>query len=141
LGGVVAVAALARIGPRRHQTLDEEAASNSGRSKSVRGWLERAVSRRLAPSAYRAWIILQTPNVIKRRLYWRPFFMLTLLIVILVILLVSGGGFYGRRASWGSRGYLGLVMLVLVVILAVWVLNELLMPPLPMPAGVPSISK
>jgi len=67
--------------------------------------------------------------------------MLTLLILILVIFLVSGGGFYGRRANWGPRGFLGLVMLVLVVILAVWVLNELLMPPLPMPAGVPSISK
>jgi len=72
--------------------------------------------------------------------------------VILLILLVSGGGLYGRRAGWGStglmgrsgfgpRGVLGIVLLILIVILAIWVLNELLMPPLPMPAGVPSISK
>ena len=78
--------------------------------------------------------------------------MLTLLVVILLVLLVSGGGFYGRRAGWGSagflgrsnfgpRGLLGIILLVLIVILAIWVLNELLMPPLPMPAGVPSISK
>ncbi len=67
--------------------------------------------------------------------------MITLLIVILVILLMSGGGYYGRRANWGSRGFLSLLVVVLVVVLAVWTLNELLMPPLPMPAGVPSISK
>ena len=68
--------------------------------------------------------------------------MLTLIVVILVILLLGGGGgFYGRRASWGPRGFVGLLLLVLVVILAIWVLNELLMPPLPMPAGVPSITK
>jgi hypothetical protein len=67
--------------------------------------------------------------------------MLTLLVVILVILFVTGGGFYGRRANWGPRGFVGLLLLVLIVVLAIWVLNELLMPPLPMPAGVPSITK
>jgi hypothetical protein len=30
---------------------------------------------------------------------------------------------------------------VLIVVLAIWVVNELLMPPLPMPQGVPSITK
>ncbi len=67
--------------------------------------------------------------------------MFTLLVVVLVILFATGGGFYGRRASWGPRGFVGLLLLVLVVILAVWALNELLLPPLPMLANPPSISK
>jgi hypothetical protein len=67
--------------------------------------------------------------------------MYTLLVVILVILLVTGGGFYGRRANWGPRGFVGLLLLVLVAILAIWAINELLMPPLPMLVNPPSISK
>ena len=68
--------------------------------------------------------------------------MLLLLIIILVLLLAGGGGFYGRRAGWGPRRYgVGLIVLVLVVILLVWLFNELLLPPLPMPAGVPSITR
>ena len=67
--------------------------------------------------------------------------MLLLIIIVLVVLMASGGGYYGRRANWGSRGFLSLVLLILVVILAVWVLNELLLPPVPMPAGVPPINK
>jgi hypothetical protein len=66
--------------------------------------------------------------------------MITLIVVILVVLLVSGGGFYGRRASWGPRGFVGLLLLVLVVILAIWAINELLLPPLPMLVNPPSIS-
>lgn len=65
--------------------------------------------------------------------------MIVLVILVLVILL-GGGGAYGRRAGWGPRGYgLGLVLTVLIVIALIWAFNELLMPPLPMPAGTPSI--
>lgn len=68
--------------------------------------------------------------------------MILVLIIILVLLLAGGGGFYGRRAGWGPRGYgVGLIVLLLVVIALVWLLNELLLPPLPMPAGVPPIMK
>ncbi len=65
--------------------------------------------------------------------------MLTLVVVILVILLATGGGFYGRRPNWGPRGFAGLLLLGLIVVLAVWTLNELLMPPLPMIAAPPSL--
>jgi hypothetical protein len=61
-----------------------------------------------------------------------------LLIVILVVLLLSGG-FYGRRAGWAPRNFAGLLVTVLLVILLIWIVNELIMPPLPMPQGVPSI--
>jgi len=62
-----------------------------------------------------------------------------LLIVIVVLLLGGGGGFYGRRAGWGQRGFGGLLVTVLIVVLLIWAVNELMMPPLPMPAGAPSI--
>lgn len=62
-----------------------------------------------------------------------------LLLVVIILLLLFGGGFYGRRSGWGPRGFGGLVLTVLLIILLVWVANELLMPPLPMPAGVPPI--
>lgn len=66
--------------------------------------------------------------------------MLTLLLIIVILLLFGGGGGYcGRRAGWGPRGVGGLVVTVLIVILLIWVVNELLMPPIPMPEGVPSI--
>jgi hypothetical protein len=74
-------------------------------------------------------------------LHRRRLRMLTLLIIILLIVLFSGGGYYGRRANWGTRGYSGLVLLVVAVILAVWALNELLLPTLPMPQGVAPINK
>lgn len=68
--------------------------------------------------------------------------MLLTLVIVVVLILLLGGGLYGRRAGWGARGYgLGLVLTVLIVIALVWSLNELLMPPLPMPAGTPSIMK
>jgi hypothetical protein len=67
--------------------------------------------------------------------------MFTLLVVILVVLLVTGGGAYGRRANWGPRGFVGLLLLVLIVILAIWAINEALMPPLPMLDNPPAISK
>lgn len=63
------------------------------------------------------------------------------LIIVVLLLLAGGGGFYGRRAGWGVQRFLGLLVAVLVVILLIWVVNELLMPPLPMPQGVPSIIK
>jgi hypothetical protein len=66
--------------------------------------------------------------------------MLVLILIIVVLLLFGGGGgFYGRRAGWGRQGFVGLLIAVLLVILLIWVFNELLMPPLPMPQGVPSI--
>lgn len=66
--------------------------------------------------------------------------LLVLLIIIVLLLLLGGGGYYGRRAGWGPRGYgLGLVLTVLIIIALVWALNEALMPPVPMPAGTPSI--
>ena len=67
--------------------------------------------------------------------------MVLLLILVIILLLVGGGGYYGRRLRWGSRGFAGLIVAVLIVVVLVWALNEVLMPPLPMPAGVPSISK
>ncbi len=54
-----------------------------------------------------------------------------LILILIVILLLSGGGFYGRRSGWGPRGFGGLLLAVLLVILLVWVVNELIMPPLP----------
>ena len=39
----------------------------------------------------------------------------------------------------GPRGFGGLLVAVLIVVLLIWVVNELIMPPLPLPAGVPSI--
>jgi hypothetical protein len=68
--------------------------------------------------------------------------MLILLVIIVVLLVLGGGGFYGRRAGWGPRGYgLGLVLTVLIIIALIWALNEVLMPPVPMPAGTPSIMR
>jgi hypothetical protein len=65
-----------------------------------------------------------------------------ILLIIVILILLGGGGYYGRRAGWGPRGYgLGLVLTVLIIVLLVWTLNEALMPPLPMPAGTPSIIK
>jgi hypothetical protein len=65
--------------------------------------------------------------------------MLLLVLIILVLLLFGGGGFYGRRAGWGPRNFVGLIVAVLLVILLIWVANELIMPQPPMPQGVPSI--
>jgi hypothetical protein len=69
--------------------------------------------------------------------------MLLLVLLILVILLVAGGGgYYGRQARWGVRGYSsGLIVMILIIILLVWAVNEITMPPLPMPAGTPSIMR
>jgi hypothetical protein len=67
--------------------------------------------------------------------------MLLILLIIVILLLFGGGGFHGRRAGWGPRGFGGLLVGALIVILLVWVVNELIMPPLPMPAGTPSIIK
>jgi hypothetical protein len=68
--------------------------------------------------------------------------MLLVLVIVIVLVLLLGGGTYGRRAGWGPRGYgLGLVLTILIIVALVWSLNELLMPPLPMPAGTPSIMK
>jgi hypothetical protein len=67
--------------------------------------------------------------------------MLVLVLILLVLLLFGGGGFYGRRAGWGPRNFVGLLVTVLLVILLIWIVNELMMPPLPMPQGVPSIIK
>lgn len=66
--------------------------------------------------------------------------MLTILLIIVVLLLFGGGGgYYGRRAGWGRRGFGGLLLTALILVLLIWVVNELIMPPLPMPEGVPSI--
>jgi hypothetical protein len=65
--------------------------------------------------------------------------MLTILLIIIVLLLFGGGGFYGQRAGWGPRGFGGLLVTVLIVVLLIWIVNELIMPPLPMPEGAPSI--
>ena len=67
--------------------------------------------------------------------------MVLLLILVIILLLVGGGGYYGRRLSWSPRGFAGLLVTVLIVVILVWALNDVLMPPVPMPAGVPSISK
>jgi hypothetical protein len=68
--------------------------------------------------------------------------MLVLLLIILVLVVLGGGGFYGRRAGWGPRGYgLGLVLTVLIIIALIWALNEVLMPPVAMPSGTPSIMR
>lgn len=67
--------------------------------------------------------------------------MLLILMIIVVLLLFGGGGFYGRRAGWGPREFGGLLFTVLMVILLIWVVNELIMPPLPMPVGAPSIMR
>jgi hypothetical protein len=68
--------------------------------------------------------------------------MLVLLLIVLLVLALGGGGYYGRRAGWGPRGYgLGLVLTVLIVVALVWVLNEALTPPVPMPAGAPPITR
>jgi 4-amino-4-deoxy-L-arabinose transferase-like glycosyltransferase len=65
--------------------------------------------------------------------------LLILLIIVVLLLFGGGGGFYGRRARWGPRGFGGLLVTVLILILLIWAVNELIMPPLPMPAGAPSI--
>jgi hypothetical protein len=65
--------------------------------------------------------------------------MVLIFLIIVVLLLFGGGGFYGRNAGWGPRGFAGLLVTVLIVILLIWFVNELIMPPLPMPAGAPSI--
>jgi hypothetical protein len=65
--------------------------------------------------------------------------MLLIVLILFALLLFGGGGFYGRRTGWGPRGFGGLLVLILVVILLIWFVNELIMPPLPMPAGTPSI--
>ena len=68
--------------------------------------------------------------------------MLIVLVILVVLLLAGGGGFYGRRAGWGSSQYgLGLVLLVLLVIALIWAVNEATMPPVPMPAGTPAITR
>ena len=64
---------------------------------------------------------------------------MTLVLLIILILLLGGGGAYGRNAGWGPRGFGGLLVTVLIVVLLVWAVNELIMPQPPMPAGVPSI--
>jgi hypothetical protein len=65
-----------------------------------------------------------------------------LLLLVIVLLLFGGGGYYGRQAGWGGRQYgLGLVLAILIIIALVWALNEVLMPPVPMPAGVPPITR
>lgn len=67
---------------------------------------------------------------------------LMILIVLVLVLLLGGGGVYGRCAGWGGRGYaLGLVLTILIVIALIWALNEALLPPIPMPAGAPSIMR
>jgi hypothetical protein len=63
------------------------------------------------------------------------------LLIVIVLLLFGGGGFHGRRAGWGPRGFYGLLVTALAVVLLIWVVNELIMPPLPMPEGVPDISR
>jgi hypothetical protein len=65
--------------------------------------------------------------------------MLVLLILIGVLLLFGGIGFHGRGAGWEPRAFGGLILALLMIILLIWVVNELLMPPLPMPVGAPSI--
>ena len=65
--------------------------------------------------------------------------MLVLILVILALLLFGGGGFYVRRSGSGPRGFVGLLIAALLVLLLTWVANELVMPPLPMPRGAPSI--
>ena len=65
--------------------------------------------------------------------------MLLLLLILVVLLLFGGGGIYGRRAGWGPRNFVGLLVTVLLVILLIWVVNELIIPQPPMPEGVPSI--
>jgi hypothetical protein len=67
--------------------------------------------------------------------------MLLLLLIIVVLLIFGGGCLYGRRADWGPRGFGGLLVTVLIIVLLIWVVNELIMPPLRMPAGAPSISR
>lgn len=64
-----------------------------------------------------------------------------LLVILIVLLLLGGGGVYGRRAGWGQREFVRLLIAVLIVILLVWTINELTMPPLPMPEGAPSIMR
>ncbi|MBB4200319.1 hypothetical protein GGD83_004148 [Rhodoblastus sphagnicola] len=65
--------------------------------------------------------------------------LLIILIIVVVLLFGGGGGFFGRRAGWGPRGFGGLLVTVLIVVLLIWAVNELTMPRLPMPEGAPSI--
>ena len=67
--------------------------------------------------------------------------MTLLLIILIVLLLAGGGGLYGRRAGWGAGRFGGLLVMILLIVLLVWAVNELLMPTLPMPQGVPSITR
>jgi hypothetical protein len=67
--------------------------------------------------------------------------MTLLLIILLVVLLLGGGGFYGRRAGWRPRNYTGLLVTILLIVLLVWVVNELLLPTPPIPAGTPPITR
>ncbi len=64
---------------------------------------------------------------------------LFVLLLLVLLLLGGGGGYYGRARGWGTRGFSGLLVTVLIVLLLVWTVNELLIPPTPMPAGAPSI--
>ncbi|MGO9392939.1 DUF3309 family protein [Rhodoblastus sp.] len=64
-----------------------------------------------------------------------------LLVILVLLLLFGGGGFYGRRAGWGPRGFGSLLAAVLLVILLVWIVDELTMPQPPMPASAPSITR
>ncbi len=55
---------------------------------------------------------------------------LVLLIIIIILLLGGGGGFYGyRRGNYGGRGLGGILVLVLVVMVAVYLVNSLLLVP------------
>jgi hypothetical protein len=65
-------------------------------------------------------------------------FLLVLLILVL-LLLGGGGGYYGRARGWGPRGFSGLLVTMLIVLLLVRAVNELLIPPAPLPDGAPSI--
>ena len=66
--------------------------------------------------------------------------LLILLIILILLVFGGGGGYYGRRAGWGARGYgTGLIVTILIVVLLVWVVNAIIEPPIPIPAGVPSI--
>jgi hypothetical protein len=64
-----------------------------------------------------------------------------LLLIVILLLLGGGTGYYRRRATWGPRGFVGILLAVLLVLLLVWAVNELIMPPLPMPAEAPSITR
>jgi hypothetical protein len=73
--------------------------------------------------------------------------MFLILLIIVAILLIGGTGYfggsgYGPLRGWRPPGYGGrLILFVLVLVLLIWAVNEITMPPLPMPAGTPPISR